>query len=80
MRTVKFQQTGPALIVAEKNQIFAEKSQGKGSASVRQLFGKSRRLPVAAHQLAARGSAIGSRKKFNLLIGCHFILSLGNAF
>ena len=56
MRAVDAQQSRPALLVAEENKIFTEEPDGQRGTPRRKLLGEGGRLPVPAHQLAARRS------------------------
>ena len=56
---VDAQQPRPALVVPEHDKILAQEPGGQRRTAGRKLLGERRRLPVAAHQLAARGAAVG---------------------
>ena len=71
MRAQKAEQSRPAGIVAEENEILAEDSHRLGRAAGRQLRRERDRMPVLAHERAARRTGSGLRDEIVLFFGQH---------
>src|SRR6266850_386132 len=59
VRAVQIEQPELSLFIAKQHELFAEEFYGKGRRADGYFFRECRRLPVAAHQLAARSSRSG---------------------
>tara|TARA_B100000085_G_C18331055_1_gene426321 strand:+ start:45 stop:341 length:297 start_codon:yes stop_codon:yes gene_type:complete len=59
MRAMPVDQTQPTITIAEQHQIFTKNADGDNGPVTGQLIGEGDRLPVTAHQCAARRAIIG---------------------
>src|SRR6185312_4024802 len=78
MRALQAEQTKAALVVAEQHQILAHDPYMKRRAARHDIARQGDRLPVAAHEVAARRTRPGLRQQFHRMYGifghCSLIL------
>jgi hypothetical protein len=71
MRTIPVHEAEAAGLIAEQNEVLAEKAHGFERPGTLQLIGQGRRLPVMAHELSGRVARAGPRDQVVLFLAYH---------